>query len=113
MVSLWLEKMDKAIESINSQIHGVFAGGNGSGNSLDQLSGPHYIFVDRDHSVYTSDNGNHRMMKWVKGDKQVIPVADGQGKGNGLTQLSYLEGVVVDQLGTVYVTDQWNRRITR
>ncbi|CAF4493978.1 unnamed protein product [Didymodactylos carnosus] len=30
----------------------VVAGGNGSGNRLDQLSNPQYVFVDRDHSVY-------------------------------------------------------------
>ena len=29
----------------------VVAGGNGEGNRLDQLSLPHYVFVDRDHSV--------------------------------------------------------------
>ncbi|CAF4853646.1 unnamed protein product, partial [Rotaria sp. Silwood2] len=75
----------------------VVAGGNGSGNRLDQLSSPHYVFVDRDHSVYVSDRGNHRVMKWVEGAKQGIVVAGGQEQGNGLTQLSYPEGVVVDQ----------------
>ncbi|CAF4899296.1 unnamed protein product, partial [Rotaria sp. Silwood2] len=42
----------------------VVAGGNGSGNRLDQLSRPHYVFVDRDHSVYVSDWGNDHEMKW-------------------------------------------------
>jgi sugar lactone lactonase YvrE len=91
----------------------VVAGGNGSGNRLDQLSYPRYVFVDRDHSVYVSDRVNHRVMKWVEGAKQGIVVAGGQGKGNGLTQLSYPEGVVVDQLGTVYVADRANARIMR
>ncbi|CAF4058713.1 unnamed protein product [Rotaria sp. Silwood2] len=86
----------------------VVAGGNGSGNRLDQLSGPRYVFVDRDHSVYVSDCGSDRVMKWVKGAKQGIAVAGGQGQGNGLTQLYCPQGVVVDQLGTVYVTDQGN-----
>ncbi|CAF4389554.1 unnamed protein product, partial [Rotaria sp. Silwood2] len=86
----------------------VVAGGNGSGNRLDQLSSPAYVFVDRDHSVYVSDWDNHRVMKWVEGAKQGIVVAGGQGKGNGLTQLSYPYGVVVDQLGTVYVADAGN-----
>ncbi|CAF4854211.1 unnamed protein product, partial [Rotaria sp. Silwood2] len=83
----------------------VVAGGNGSGNRLDQLSRPHYVFVDRDHSVYVSDWENDRVMKWVEGAKQGIVVAGGQGQGNGLTQLYYPQGVVVDQLGTVYVAD--------
>ncbi|CAF4730229.1 unnamed protein product, partial [Rotaria sp. Silwood2] len=91
----------------------VVAGGNGSGNRLDQLSLPRYVFVDRDHSVYVSDGGNHRVMKWVKGAKRGIIVAGGQEGGNGLTQLSYPRRVVVDQLGTVYVADAGNDRIMR
>ncbi|CAF3818286.1 unnamed protein product [Rotaria sp. Silwood1] len=91
----------------------VVAGGNGSGNRLDQLSYPRYVFVDRDHSVYVSDWNNHRVMKWMEGAKQGIVVAGGQGQGNGLTQLSSPQGVVVDQLGTVYVADWGNDRIMR
>ncbi|CAF4656237.1 unnamed protein product, partial [Rotaria sp. Silwood2] len=91
----------------------VVAGGNGSGNRLDQLSSPQYVFVDRDHSVYVSEYGNHRVMKWVEGAKQGIAVAGGQGQGTGLTQLYCPEGVVVDQLGTVYVAEQGNDRIMR
>ncbi|CAF4896762.1 unnamed protein product, partial [Rotaria sp. Silwood1] len=91
----------------------VVAGGNGSGNRLDQLSYPQYVFVDRDHSVYVSDRDNHRVMKWMEGAKQGIVVAGGQGEGNDLTQLLYPQGVVVDQLGTVYVADPGNDRIMR
>ncbi|CAF4967062.1 unnamed protein product [Rotaria sp. Silwood1] len=91
----------------------VVAGGNGQGNRLDQLSYPHYVFVDRVYSVYVSDFGNNRVMKWEEGAKQGIVVAGGQGKGNRLTQLNYPQGVVVDQLGTVYVADFGNRRIMR
>ncbi|CAF4538189.1 unnamed protein product, partial [Rotaria magnacalcarata] len=78
---------------------------NGNGNRLDQLFYPTYAFVDRDHSLYVSECGSHRVMKWMEGAKQGIVVAGGQGQGNGLTQLSYPHGVVVDQLGTVYVAD--------
>jgi sugar lactone lactonase YvrE len=91
----------------------VVAGGNGSGNRLDQLYSPTYVFVDRDHSVYVSDLENHRVMKWVEGAKEGIVVAGGQGEGNDLTQLSHPRGVVVDQLGTVYVADDRNHRIMR
>ena len=91
----------------------VVAGGNGSGNRLDQLSGPTYVFVDRDHSVYVSEYWNHRVMKWIEGAKQGIVVAGGQGEGNSLKQLSSPRGVVVDRLGTVYVADCWNDRIMR
>ncbi|CAF5039462.1 unnamed protein product [Rotaria sp. Silwood1] len=91
----------------------VVAGGNGKGNRLDQLSNPHYVFVDRDHSVYVSDCYNHRVMKWEERAKQGIVVAGGQGEGNSLTQLNSPLGVVVDQLGTVYVADSWNNQIMR
>ncbi|CAF1522956.1 unnamed protein product, partial [Rotaria sp. Silwood1] len=91
----------------------VVAGGNGSGNRLDQLNGPRYVFVDRDQSVYVSDWRNNRVMKWMKDAKQGIVVASGQRQGSGLTQLSSPRGVVVDHLGTVYVTDTWNDRIMR
>ncbi len=91
----------------------VVAGGNGNGSRLDQLSGPHKVFVDRDHTVYVSDWGNHRVMKWVEGEKEGIVVAGGQGEGNGRTQVSYPNGVVVDQLGTVYVAEEQNDRIIR
>ncbi|CAF1404189.1 unnamed protein product, partial [Didymodactylos carnosus] len=44
----------------------VVAGGNGSETRLDQVYDPQYVFVDRDHSVYVSDWGNDRVMKWVE-----------------------------------------------
>jgi streptogramin lyase len=60
-----------------------------------------------------SNNGNHRVMKWIKGATEGIVVAGGQGQGNSLTQLSDPYGVVVDQLGTVYVADYTNQRVMR
>ncbi|CAF0932746.1 unnamed protein product [Rotaria sordida] len=90
----------------------VVAGGNESGNRLDQLSIPQYVFVDRNHSVYVSDWRNHRVMKWMKGAKQGTVVAGGKEE-NGLIQLSDPQGVIVDQLGTIYVADDGNDRITR
>ncbi|CAF1298751.1 unnamed protein product [Rotaria sp. Silwood1] len=91
----------------------VVAGGNEQGNSLDQLSNPYYIFVDREHSVYVSDYGNHRVMKWEEGATQGVVVAGGRGQGNSLTQLHLPYGIIVDQLGTVYVADYGNNRIMR
>ncbi|CAF1299996.1 unnamed protein product [Rotaria sordida] len=91
----------------------VVAGGNGSGNRLDQFYCPQYVFVDRNNSVYVSDGGNDRVMKWVEGAKQGVVVAGGQGKENGLTQLWNPRGVVVDELGTIYVADGVNNRVMR
>jgi sugar lactone lactonase YvrE len=91
----------------------VVAGGNGGGSRLDQLNGPSYIFVHQDHSVYVSEYGSDRVMKWMKDAKEGIVVAGGQGQGNSLTQLSKPCGVIVDQLDTVYVADFSNHRVMR
>jgi sugar lactone lactonase YvrE len=91
----------------------VVAGGNGPGNRLDQLNGPHYIFVDQDYSVYVSDHGNHRIMKWMKDATEGIVVAGGHDQGNCLTQLAGPYGVIVDQLETVYIADYNNHRVLR
>ncbi|CAF2127118.1 unnamed protein product, partial [Rotaria magnacalcarata] len=74
---------------------------------------PKYLFVDRDHSVYVSDNYNHRVMKWVEDAKEGMVVAGGQGYGSALTQLYYPSGIFVDTLGTLYVADSLNHRVMR
>ncbi|CAF4696523.1 unnamed protein product, partial [Rotaria socialis] len=91
----------------------LVAGGNGVGAGLNQLNGPTYLFVDRDHSVYVSDYSNHRVMKWAEGAQEGIVVAGGQGQGSALTQLNLPHGIVVDTLGTVYVADCYNDRVIR
>ena len=91
----------------------IVAGGNGSGNRLDQLSSPYFVCVDREQSVYVSDNGNHRIVKWEKGAKQGSIVVGGKRKGNHLAQLSHPMGIVVDQFDNLYIADQLNHRIVR
>ncbi len=62
--------------------HGtIVAGENRHGINLEQLNFPSSLFVDRDHSVYVLDNGNHRVVKWLKGAKKGVLVAGGQGGG--------------------------------
>lgn len=91
----------------------VVAGGNGKGHRLDQLDGPTFIFVDREHSVYVSDSENHRVVKWTASAREGVVVAGGQGRGSRLTQFFNPGGVVVDQSGAVYVADYKNDRIVR
>ncbi|CAF1271646.1 unnamed protein product [Adineta steineri] len=91
----------------------VVAGGNGSGNQLNQLNRPTFIFVDEDQSIYVSDENNHRVMKWRKDAKEGTVVAGGNGKGRNLNQLWSPEGVVVDDLGQIYVADLGNDRVMR
>ncbi|CAF1380018.1 unnamed protein product [Rotaria sordida] len=100
----------------------IVAGGQGKGNGLQQLSNPNGIVVDQIGTIYVCDEGNNRIVRWVKGAKEGttiigegaregIIVAGGQGKGNGLHQLSNPKGIVVDQIGTVYICDSGNNRV--
>ncbi len=91
----------------------VVAGGNGRGNNLDQLKAPTNVFVDGEYSVYISEWGNDRVIKWAQGAKEGAIVAGGRGKGKDLTQLSMPNKVFVDALGTVYVADMGNHRVMR
>ncbi|CAF0998735.1 unnamed protein product [Adineta steineri] len=91
----------------------VVAGGNEKGDELNQFNHPNFIFVDEDQSVYVSDTGNHRVMKWRKGAKEGRIMAGGNGEGGDLNQLSYPRGVIVDHLGQIYVADFGNDRVMR
>ena len=89
----------------------IVAGGNGQGNQLNQLNCPTYIFIDREKTVYISDWGNNRVMKWLKGANEGIVVAGGQGQGNSLNQLNHPQGLLVNEVGDIYVSDSENHRI--
>ncbi|CAF0890204.1 unnamed protein product [Adineta steineri] len=91
----------------------IVAGGNDRGNQLNQLSCPLFIFVDEEQSIYVSDGGNNRVMKWRKDAKEGTTVAGGNGQGGNLNQLSHPEGIIVDDLGQIYVADYGNHRIMR
>ncbi|CAF0743561.1 unnamed protein product [Adineta steineri] len=91
----------------------LVAGGNGTGNHLNQLKYPTFIFIDDDYSLYISDNGNNRVMKWKIDAKKGIIVAGGNGEGNSLKQLDHPWGVIVDHLGQIYVADLGNHRVMR
>jgi len=91
----------------------IVAGGNGNGSQLNQFSGPTFIFVDDEQSVYVSDLINNRVMKWRKDAKEGVIVAGGNGLGSNLDQLYYPYGLFVDDYGQIYVTDVGNHRIMR
>ena len=83
----------------------VVAGGNGDGDDINQLSEPTCIFVDQYYSIYVSDRGNNRVMKWNKGSTEGIVVAR--------VHLVWPGGLFVDTLGTLYVAEQSSHRVTR
>jgi len=89
----------------------IVAGGNGQGNKLNQFNIPRYIFIDREETIYVSDEWNHRVMKWLKDTNEGIIVAGGQGRGNSLNQLNSPGGLLVNEIGDIYVADSENHRI--
>ncbi|CAF0723394.1 unnamed protein product [Adineta steineri] len=91
----------------------VVAGGNGQGNRLNQLNGPVYIFVDKDHSVYIADDRNNRVMKWMENANEGSLVAPGQVSNENPNSLVQPIGVIVDHMGNIYVSSKGSHQITR
>ncbi|CAF1025794.1 unnamed protein product [Adineta steineri] len=96
----------------------VAAGGNGAGSALNQLSGPTGVCYDYlyTNSLYVSDNGNYRIMKYPSGSTSSTygtVVAGGNGAGSGANQLNNPRNIVVDSSGTLYIGDAGNNRIQR
>ncbi|CAF4168375.1 unnamed protein product, partial [Adineta steineri] len=91
----------------------IVAGGNGFGNSLKQISGSEYFFVDQDKSVIVAEVNNHRVIKWPVGNTEGIIIAGGNGQGSGLNQLDLPLASVMDQMGRIYVLDHGNHRVVR
>ncbi|CAF4565820.1 unnamed protein product [Rotaria socialis] len=91
----------------------VVAGGNSKGKDLDQLDYPTYITVDNNDSIYVSDNGNNRIMKWPNGAREGIVMATTQTNSDKNTSSCGLRGIAVDQRGTLYVAEMFNHRVTQ
>ncbi|CAF1614130.1 unnamed protein product [Rotaria magnacalcarata] len=91
----------------------LVAGGDGLGNDLNKLDKPTYIFVDRQQTVYVSDSGNKRVMKWTKGAEKGIVVAGYQCIKTDVPQLENPCGLFVDTLGALYVVDSYMNRVMR
>ena len=89
----------------------IVAGGNGTGNQLNQLHTPSHIFIDREETVYVADRDNHRVMKWLKDANEGIIVAGGQGTENSLKELNHPYGLLVNEVGDIYVADWGKNRI--
>ncbi|UJR19623.1 hypothetical protein I4U23_022757 [Adineta vaga] len=79
----------------------IVAGGNGKGDRLDQLNEPTCVVFDKkSNSIFISDWGNKRIMKWSL-EKSTV---------QGQTVLSDIKssGLALDNQGFIYISD-WKR----
>ena len=68
----------------------IVAGGNGSGNQTNQLTKPAEVVIDQeDNSIFISDMGNGRVMRWAKGAKEGTIVVRDNRHGRRANQLSH------------------------
>ncbi|CAF4107703.1 unnamed protein product [Adineta steineri] len=91
----------------------IVAGGNGKGNSLNQLSSPQGVIVDYLGQIYAADFMNHRIMRWCEGDKEGEIVVGGNGHGIQSNQLSFPVALSFDNEENLYVADYGNHRIQK
>jgi hypothetical protein len=64
-------------------------------------------------TVYVADQGNHRIMRWIKGAAQGSAIVDGKGGGGQSNQLSGPFGLSFDQHGNLYVVDNVYARVQK
>jgi sugar lactone lactonase YvrE len=87
-------------------------GGNGSGNSLNQISYPSGLYVDDAQTVYVTECNNHRVVAWSFGATSGEVVAGVNGQGDGSDQLNCPIDVVVDKTrDCLIISDRGNRRV--
>ncbi|CAF5165049.1 unnamed protein product, partial [Rotaria sp. Silwood1] len=91
----------------------VVAAGKGYGNSLTQLYYPQAVVVHQLGTVYVTDAGNHRIMRWPNRAIQGSVIIGGSGEGAQSNQLSFPVGLSFDRHGTLYVVEWKNNRVQK
>jgi sugar lactone lactonase YvrE len=96
-----------------SQSSVVVAGGNGAGNSPNQLNDPVGLYFDEpNNDLYISNYLGHSIMKWKIGETQGTFIAGIVGQnGPSSTQLNHPSTVELDKNGNIYIADTYNHRI--
>ncbi|CAF1536482.1 unnamed protein product, partial [Rotaria sp. Silwood1] len=89
-----------------------------AGSELNELrlDGQPGLYVDKNLTLYISDTGNDRVMKYFINSSSGIVVAGGHGAGAELNQLNSPYGIYVDEIneiGAIYICDHANHRIQK
>ncbi|CAF2938745.1 unnamed protein product [Rotaria sp. Silwood2] len=106
------------ILSSNGELITIIDGSEISGSVVNHLvlNGQPGLYVDTNSTVYISDTGNHRVIKYYQNSTSGIVVAGGKGQGPELNQLNTPYGIYVDEIneiGAIYICDLQNHRIQK
>ena len=76
----------------------------GWGNGTNQFRYPYNIFRDKQSgTLYVSDNGNDRVMRFTEGNNTGVLVAGGNGPGNNTNQLNYPMAIYFESLSNSFI----------
>jgi sugar lactone lactonase YvrE len=71
------------------------------------------LAMDKDGSLYVSDNKKHEVRQWKRGDQYGTIVAGGNGQGNHLNQFNSPSFMSIDEDYSLYVSDWSNYRVMK
>ena len=92
----------------------IYAGTGTSGSALNELKNPTGLYMDLNHNLYITDQGNCRIMTYAYNANSGTMVAGTGICGANLTQLSSVSRYLyVDSARNIYVNDLNNYRVMR
>ncbi|UJR32491.1 hypothetical protein I4U23_019953 [Adineta vaga] len=102
----------------NGELITTIDGSNITGSFYNSftLSTQSGLYVDKNNSLYISDVGHHRVVKYYLELGYGIVIAGEHGAGSALNQLNGPYGLYVDEIkeiGAVYICDHQNHRIQK
>lgn len=69
------------------------------------------LAVDKNNSIYITDNGHHRIVRWTANSIKGTVVAGGNGQGDSLSKMNRPVGLALDSSEDIYIADTENHRI--
>ena len=85
------------------------------GNGNNQFSFPYNIVRDKQSgTLYVSDHGNDRVMRYIEGSNTGVLVAGGNGTGNNINQLNHPMGIYFESLSnSLIIANTYANNIVR
>ncbi|CAF1519044.1 unnamed protein product [Rotaria sp. Silwood1] len=90
-----------------------YASGQEQGNNLKQLDHPKGVVVDQLDTVYVTDAGDNRIIRWPKLATQETVIIGGNDEGAQSNQIWNPIGLTFDLHGNLYVVEYWNNRVQK